>query len=302
MPILRDGIRQIDALGIVSCPSPSDGSILSYKTNIWRDSIRAWNIGAGNADGAGLVNTTSAASGAQQHSPRLRLGGQGWKTDATAASQAVEFFLKNVPIQGTSAPTGKLYFSSSINGAAATDHLYMDSSGNIKWESDLGGNIGASGANRPGFIYSAWSNATSGFICNSTELRQANFSTGLGSTGSLIMTANYPLIMLNQGRTDGAGNIVNASVYDVNAAAIDEDTILHSVGWTNNVNAYQEQIAIKDNGVVRFVNSWAVIDAPTGQDGDLAFVTNGDTGSACLALSVSGTWYRIALGAAISAT
>jgi len=50
----------------------------------------------------------------------LRWRGFGWKTDATAASQSVDFRSFVRPIQGTSAPTGALDFQASINAGAYT--------------------------------------------------------------------------------------------------------------------------------------------------------------------------------------
>lgn len=75
-------------------------------------------IGATSTDGVLVTNTTAAATGAQQWSPRLRLRGFGWKTDATAASQAVDFKLEVVPVEGAAAPTGNLVIGASINGGA----------------------------------------------------------------------------------------------------------------------------------------------------------------------------------------
>ncbi len=53
--------------------------------------------------GTELINQTSAASGQQQYSPGLYFQGQGWKTTATAASQAVEvrnYIHFGSPLQG----------------------------------------------------------------------------------------------------------------------------------------------------------------------------------------------------------
>ena len=83
--------------------------------------------------GLALVNTTAAALGAQQISPALRWSGFGWKTDATAASQAVDFRSYVVPVQGAANPTGYLAFESSVNGGAysATPPFVITSGGNI---------------------------------------------------------------------------------------------------------------------------------------------------------------------------
>ena len=76
------------------------------------------------SSGLALVNTTAAAAGAQQISPAVRWTGQGWKTNATAASQSVTFDSYVLPIQGAAAPTGALIFRSSINGGAFTAPLF----------------------------------------------------------------------------------------------------------------------------------------------------------------------------------
>jgi len=84
------------------------------------------------SSGLALVNTTVAAAGAQQISPAIRWSGFGWKTDATAASQAVDFRSYVVPVQGTANPTGYLTFESSINGGAySTGQLVLTSAGNV---------------------------------------------------------------------------------------------------------------------------------------------------------------------------
>lgn len=94
-------------------------------------------IGATAADGHQLINTTAAAAGAQQYSPALRFTGQGWKTAATAASQAVDFRLYNQPVQGSSAPTGNILIDSSINGGAFINIFSLTSGGAISISSTL---------------------------------------------------------------------------------------------------------------------------------------------------------------------
>ena len=68
--------------------------------------------------GLSFINSTAAAAGAQQVSPSLIWEGKGWKTDATAASQSVNFRAYVLTVQGASAPTGHLTFDASINGGA----------------------------------------------------------------------------------------------------------------------------------------------------------------------------------------
>lgn len=81
------------------------------------------------SDGLLLKNPTAATANNQEFSPRLHLQGQGWKTTATAASQAVDFIAEVQPVQGTAAPTGKLVISSAINGGSFAQNFALDSGG-----------------------------------------------------------------------------------------------------------------------------------------------------------------------------
>lgn len=77
-------------------------------------------LGTTATDGAGifLENTTAAALGAQQISPGIILGGYGWRTNATAESQATRFRLNVLPVQGTSVPSATFQLGYSLNGGA----------------------------------------------------------------------------------------------------------------------------------------------------------------------------------------
>lgn len=86
-------------------------------------------IGTTSTDGLLLTNTTAAAAGAQQYSPRLHLRGQGWKTNATAASQSVDWIVENRPVQGAVNPTGALTFGVSVAGGAQINHLTITGDG-----------------------------------------------------------------------------------------------------------------------------------------------------------------------------
>lgn len=88
-------------------------------------------IGAVSTDGVILQNTTAAAAGAQQWSPRLHLIGQGWKTDATAASQTVDWIVENQPVQAAANPTSKLVFSSQVNAGGYTGQVSFASGGQV---------------------------------------------------------------------------------------------------------------------------------------------------------------------------
>jgi hypothetical protein len=85
---------------------------------------------AANTSGDGLVlqNTGAASSGNQEFSPRLRLTGAGWKTNATAASQVMDFTLETVPVQGAANPTAQMDVKAQINGGGYTSISGFNSS------------------------------------------------------------------------------------------------------------------------------------------------------------------------------
>jgi hypothetical protein len=78
-----------------------------------------------------LNNPTDAASGNQQISPPLVMRGRGWKTNATAESQTVDFIQYVIPTQGAANPSGTMYWYSSINGGGNTSLMNLSSSGTL---------------------------------------------------------------------------------------------------------------------------------------------------------------------------
>lgn len=89
-------------------------------------------IGVTSSDGLIIQNRQAAASGAQQQSPRLHWIGQGWKTDATAASQTVDWIVEALPVQGAANPTVQLIFRSQVNAGGFTELFRLDSSGLVR--------------------------------------------------------------------------------------------------------------------------------------------------------------------------
>jgi len=85
--------------------------------------------GLGTTTAAAFIaqNITAAAAGAQQISSSVDVVGQGWKTNATAASQEVRGRMNILPVQGAANPTGTLQFQIGINGATPTNVLTVGS-------------------------------------------------------------------------------------------------------------------------------------------------------------------------------
>ena len=102
-------------------------------------------LGVTSTDGLILANSTAASAGTQQMSPRLRFDGFGWKTDATASSQAVSFINELLPVQGAAAPTANLLWKYAVNGGAYSTIATLNSAGAFDAVSyKVGGATGAS--------------------------------------------------------------------------------------------------------------------------------------------------------------
>lgn len=140
--------------------------------------------------GAALINTTAATSVNQCSSPSMVWAGQGWKTNATAGSQPVEFRAFVLPAQGTANPTATWVLQSSINGAAWVDAISITHSGQISSNSGLIQNCGTTST----FI------AANGFL----HFRANNFAAT--TTGDLIL-GRKSAANLRQGAADAAAPV-----------------------------------------------------------------------------------------------
>jgi hypothetical protein len=119
-------------------------TIVGTATNILSYQFDSLGTTQTNGAGALFVNTTAAADGVQQISPSVVWEGQGWKTNATAASQSVRFATYVLPVQGAAAPTGDWRLLASINGGAYDEIIRITSRGNFRVTTDLFSNADAS--------------------------------------------------------------------------------------------------------------------------------------------------------------
>jgi hypothetical protein len=133
-------------------------------------------LGTTSTTGYLIRNQTAAAAGAQQYSPRSCWEGQGWKTDATAATQSVVFCMETQPVQGASAPTGNFVLKASINGGAFSTVGTFTSGGQLQLPAGSAAVPAlASSANPATGLY--WTGAnTMGFSSNGTFGVQFNTS------------------------------------------------------------------------------------------------------------------------------
>lgn len=149
----------------------------------------------GDADIAVMIlNPTAAASGLQQHSPLWVLEGQGWKTNATAATQEVQFALKVVPVQGAANPTGELNFYSNINDAGFTKRFSIDSAGSI---AAFGGTPPVQQVSGADLTNSVASGGTNDVIDNWTDL--TTYATDAGAIRNAIYQLARKLKQINDG-------------------------------------------------------------------------------------------------------
>jgi len=81
------------------------------------------------ATGALFRNPIAAGAAAQQISPSTTWEGNGWKTDITAASQAVAFRANVTPIQGPANPSGRWALTAAINGGPYSGDIISATSG-----------------------------------------------------------------------------------------------------------------------------------------------------------------------------
>jgi hypothetical protein len=134
------------------------------------------------ADGLYLQDTTAATSGNQQYSPALHLEGQGWKTNATAASEAIDWWMYAVPVQSGANPLSTLEWWQSVNGGAANEVMSLTNQGALSV-----GSITVSGNLAPAYGFSFLGSGTMGIYANSTEVGTATS----GSSGFVHLTPAY---------------------------------------------------------------------------------------------------------------
>lgn len=126
-------------------------------------------------DGYVLATSATATAGNQKFSPRVRWLGSGWKTNATAAAQNVEFMAEVQPIQGAAAPTGILALGTQINGGGFTTRFQFGSDGT--WSPYSNKNAGSIRVDDTNFGLILTAASTNDLWVSSIGLR---FKSGLG--------------------------------------------------------------------------------------------------------------------------
>jgi hypothetical protein len=144
-------------------------------------------IGATSTDGVVLTDTTAATSGNQKWSPRVRWTGQGWKTNATAASQEVDAIAEIQPVQGAANPSFNWVLSGQVNGGGYGALLTVPSGGNLNLNSGL-------------------------YEINGTQLAASNLLNGVNGSGSIVLTISPTLTTPNIGAATGTSLAVTGNI------------------------------------------------------------------------------------------
>lgn len=203
------------------------------------------NIGSTSTDGIILQNTTAAAAGAQQWSPRLHWVGSGWKTTGTA-SQTVDYIAELQPVQGTTAPSANWALSYQINGGGYSSALMVTSGGVI--------GIDSAGTASPAFGSINSSVLRTGVRVSGDDVYIANnqsnyfrFSNGAGLRArndmyigfSLDSSLGLPDALWTRG---GVGNI-RSGLPDATTAVNQTRSVQNVTGATNIAGATTTEIA-----------------------------------------------------------
>ena len=144
-------------------------------------------VGATSTDGLVLLNSTAATSGNQEWSPRLRWTGQGWKTDATAASQEVDAVAELQPVQGAANPSFNWVLSGQIGGGGYSPLLTVPSGGGLNLNSGV-------------------------YEINGTQLAASNLLNGVNGSGSIVLTISPSLTTPDIGAAAGTSLAVTGNI------------------------------------------------------------------------------------------
>lgn len=294
------GTEDIPAVQSAANVRTTPAALLTYvlgqaNTFLNAQSVKRDAIGTTSTDGLLLTNTTAAAVGAQQYSPRLHLTGQGWKTNATAASQTVDFIAEIQPLQSTVSPKPVLVVSSQANAGGYSPLIYIvQDTTNIPGATDVATFLHSSSGARGLFLKGGMGLSVGGsgtvtapttdagiYITNTAVRLRSTYPIGWSSgtdPAGAFDTAIYRNAAGVAEITNGTANqygSLKCGVYDANlSTAIDTLTISHQIsagtvatncgiGMMFNVATNNAGTPINDVNAARIVVSWANADNAT---------------------------------------
>jgi hypothetical protein len=128
-------------------------------------------VGTTQRSGLDLTNPTAATVGAQKFSPMLVLRGSGWKTNAVAGPQDVEFAAQAQALQDAAAPVDFFNILSRVNGSAGTWRSVLTLS-QVAFNGGAYSTIGT---------WTSTNNANQGGITVAVNMTSGNGAAGLGT-------------------------------------------------------------------------------------------------------------------------
>lgn len=203
-------------------------------------------LGTTTTAGKSLINSTAATSGNQQVSPALLLRGNGWKTNATAASQTVDFTQDVLPVEGAANPSGRWRLRYGVNGVAVASVMEIDSVGAIYLPNSAPGPVSKVLQYGGGLIRLSPDGLTAQIgTSGSPTLVGFLYPGGSGSAGAIT--------------SDGAGNVAMRGYYDptdpqefriykIDSGANDE---LAKIGWRSTADTLVIETVKTGTGTAR---------------------------------------------------
>lgn len=240
--------------------------------------VESFNDSATSADGFVLDTNGSASAGVQKFSPRLRFNGQGWKTDATAASRPVDWIVENQPVQGTANPSSNLVFSSQINGGGYVSNVIFGSGGTIQTLGNVG--IGAAQSATQGIML--LSSQDGAFLTKNVITN----TSGLDGAGECYQVAgdagaNDFLCHRNSGNSGTALGVSSASIMDI--LSLSHSIVLRTIAANQSISlGTNDKPSIKIDGATQSV----ILSGPSIQNAAVKTLTE-SSATAFVAITVA---------------
>ena len=227
-------------------------------------------IGTTSTDGLMLYNTTAATASIQQFSPRLHFEGQGWKTNATAASQSMDFIQEVEPISGAAHPGGGLQWSAAIGTSVYTPAMNLSSTGNLQLSTTMFLN-GASSA-----LWIAGAASSSGIYFTTNTLASAS-----STLDTSISRSSAGVIQIGTSTQNAAGTLQAAAI-EIGTATISASNVLEangaaSIGYVD-VGAPSNGLIVKGNVGIGTTSPLAQLDV-FGSNGIADFTVRSSSGA-----------------------
>lgn len=143
-------------------------------------------IGESEITGWAFLTDSSATVGGDQNSLLMTFLGRGWKTDATAASQAMTVGIWNAPEQGTASPIGVLKFSFGTNSSSITESNEL---ARLEWGDRLGTIFNDQSLN--GYVFRVEGDTDVNLLNVNGTADQVCIGTSTGTTGAKLTVAGY---------------------------------------------------------------------------------------------------------------